>query len=388
MAGGRPRLARRRKAMGFSQESLAGRLAVDRSTVVRWERGSTQPLPWLRPKLARLLRVSVEELDSLLGQAGSSVEEADDRLLYSLEHPSSVDLLVVTRLQRQVDGIDACYDRLPSTSLLADAGQCLGQVGFLRAHTASTSVQRALCAVEAEAATLMGQLVWDAFQRRDHATARAYFDQAISAAQQLRDPVAEGAALLRKSFVVMYGEKNPKAGLELTGHTVATIRGSSQALAGLATLHLAEAHAMLRERTACEKALGEATAHFDRVAAGDAALGMYSPNQHGRLAGSCYLYLDDAKRAEEILDATAKALKDRAKSRAIVYGNLALARVRMRELDSAVTALHHAIDIVQETWGGGGLNIIFGAARALRPWRNDSVVREAYDRLLALMAAA
>jgi transcriptional regulator with XRE-family HTH domain len=39
----RDRLAQRRKALGLTQEALAGLLGVERSTVVRWERGETKP---------------------------------------------------------------------------------------------------------------------------------------------------------------------------------------------------------------------------------------------------------------------------------------------------------------------------------------------------------
>ena len=70
MAAKRQLLAQRRKAVGFSQEALAGALDVERSTVVRWESGETEPLPWIRPKLARALGVSVDQLDELLGRAG------------------------------------------------------------------------------------------------------------------------------------------------------------------------------------------------------------------------------------------------------------------------------------------------------------------------------
>lgn len=59
-------LARRRKALGLTQESLAALLNVDRSTVARWERGKTEPQPWSRPKLAKVLRVTADRLDELL----------------------------------------------------------------------------------------------------------------------------------------------------------------------------------------------------------------------------------------------------------------------------------------------------------------------------------
>ena len=72
MALKRSRFAQRRKAVGHSQESLAEKLGVDRTTVVRWERAESEPQPWIRPGLGDALQVSPDELTSLLG----SVEEA------------------------------------------------------------------------------------------------------------------------------------------------------------------------------------------------------------------------------------------------------------------------------------------------------------------------
>jgi transcriptional regulator with XRE-family HTH domain len=65
----RRRLAQRRKAVGYSQEQLAEQLGVERSTVVRWERGETEPQPWLRPKVAHTLEISLDQLDNLLSEA-------------------------------------------------------------------------------------------------------------------------------------------------------------------------------------------------------------------------------------------------------------------------------------------------------------------------------
>jgi transcriptional regulator with XRE-family HTH domain/tetratricopeptide (TPR) repeat protein len=77
MAAKRQRLAQRRKAVGLSQEALAGVLGIERSTVVRWESGETEPLPWIRPKLARALQVSVDQLGELLGPAAARQPDAE-----------------------------------------------------------------------------------------------------------------------------------------------------------------------------------------------------------------------------------------------------------------------------------------------------------------------
>jgi transcriptional regulator with XRE-family HTH domain len=71
VAARRDRLAGRRKALGLTQEALAGLLGVDRSTVARWERGEASPLPWIRPKLAMTLRVSADWLEELLAGNGA-----------------------------------------------------------------------------------------------------------------------------------------------------------------------------------------------------------------------------------------------------------------------------------------------------------------------------
>jgi len=62
---------------------------VYRSTVGRWEAGETTPLPWFRPKLAKALSVSIDELDAMLaegqmdddgGSPGSAESPADGQL--------------------------------------------------------------------------------------------------------------------------------------------------------------------------------------------------------------------------------------------------------------------------------------------------------------------
>ena len=79
----RLRLVQRRKALGYTQEQLAEGLGVDRSTVVRWERGETEPLPWLRPKLAQLLKVTIEELGELLLEITERSDEREGLVLVS-----------------------------------------------------------------------------------------------------------------------------------------------------------------------------------------------------------------------------------------------------------------------------------------------------------------
>jgi len=73
----RTALAGARKAAGHTQESLAAALRVDRSTVIRWEAGDHAPLPYLRPRLARLLGQSQEQLRELVDDDSDVRPEVD-----------------------------------------------------------------------------------------------------------------------------------------------------------------------------------------------------------------------------------------------------------------------------------------------------------------------
>ncbi|MEU4297453.1 helix-turn-helix transcriptional regulator [Kitasatospora aureofaciens] len=74
MASRRCRLIQRREAVGHTQESLAEALDVDRTTVGRWESGRGAPQPWMRPKLARALKLSVDQLADLLAAPPAAAE--------------------------------------------------------------------------------------------------------------------------------------------------------------------------------------------------------------------------------------------------------------------------------------------------------------------------
>lgn len=91
MAIKRTCLARARKAVGYTQEGLAERLGVDRSTIVRWELGNTAPQPWLQPRLAGVLGVSAAEFRELLEEADraeAGTTPAPDNSVRSTSRPA------------------------------------------------------------------------------------------------------------------------------------------------------------------------------------------------------------------------------------------------------------------------------------------------------------
>jgi transcriptional regulator with XRE-family HTH domain len=188
----------------MSQEDLADRLRVDVRTVGRWEAGTGEPQPWLRRGLAQVLQVSLVELDTVL-QSTSGTDGVDP-----------TEQADVPGLTNALDRLDAGFAITPSIALLPTANGHLDQISGLRDRARSPRDWRQLDILEAKARIFLGQVLWDAAQRRGHDTAEAQFDQARYLTERCRDPAVESAALLRRSFLARRGRRNAEDGLALT----------------------------------------------------------------------------------------------------------------------------------------------------------------------------
>lgn len=372
-----------RHALRLSVRGFADYLGLAPRTIARWESLGRARTP--RPEQQQIL-------DTALARATEAERARFEQSLAALaddgDGTAMPGLVDVAEIREGVRSLVSAYDTTPSVSLLASASALRATVSALRARASAGLVRRELYSAEGEVAVLMGQLVWDASQRRDHKTAGQHFAHAIGVARQIDDTVTEAHASLRQCYIALYGRSQPHEGLSLAAHAADLSRDRSPALAGTAHLHVAEAHAMLGDRRACETALAEAEAAFARRSDFDAAADYYTPSQIGRMSGSCYLSLGLAAQAATFLKEAATALASQEKVSALVLGNLGLAQIRQRQLDEAAASLHTAIDVLEQTRGGAGLNVVFAAGRELRPWRSETVVQEVHDRLLGLLATA
>ncbi|MFJ7244537.1 helix-turn-helix transcriptional regulator [Kitasatospora sp. NPDC098652] len=375
-------LAQWRRAAGLTQEKLAQRLGVDRSTVHRWETRKTAPQPWQIPLLAKTIGRTAGDLE-LLFDRRTNRSETDTADVAKGDGATAAS---PDELRDAFLDLERRYDRVPSSTLLAEAGQHLARLDQLARQCRPGPQQRDVLTLQAESSTLMGKLIWDASQRHDHGGARTYYSQAAAIARRLHDPALESHALLRSSYIDLYGTKDATTGLALADAAATRAAPVSPALAALALLHAGEAHAMLGDRRECERSIGlaqEQLAHLDT----GSTTGLISPDKVGRLAGSCYLELGQLRRAQDELESVAGSLGRRQKSRTIVLGNLALSLIRQRQVDGALEVLHQAVDELAQTRGGGGMTLVFAAARELKPWRREAQVLDLQDRLLSLMAA-
>lgn len=419
--GARERLGRQlallRRAAGQSQQALAARVGYSRSTIANIEVGR-QNAPralWqtcddvlhgegtllashddLQARISTHYRTVAALQASARSEPGNaptptlptppgSTLVGADRRHPARRCPGQVDLVAVAQLREQVHRLADAYDQTPSTSLTATAAACQATATAFGQAAADGRVRRALRTVQAEIATLLGQLVWDASQRRDHTTAGRYFRAAVDLSRSVGDPAAEAHATLRTGYLALYGTRRPRLGLHFASRAAEVAVGTSPTITGYALLHVAEAHAMLGDQRACEQALDRAqeqlAVHDDLDPGGDFS----SPLEFARMAGSCYLSLGRPAKAETHLTTAAHSIRRHHKMSALVLANLALASVRQRRVDHAVATLHQAIDALTTTRGGGGLAVAVTVARALRHHQDTAEVRTARDRLLDLL---
>jgi transcriptional regulator with XRE-family HTH domain len=201
------RLSQARKNAGLTQEELAYRLRVERSTVGRWESGETEPSAWLRPKLAKLLGVKSAELGELL-VAQSEVHHCSavrsvppplaerDHFTLALEDAGRyLDDTVAGYFERQLDVCVADDGTHGPTRTLPAV---LGVVKVVEQHArqVKSAVRRRLLTVGARGAEFAGWLYRDANQPD---LALYWRDRAVEWAQEAGDWSMQGYILLKKS---------------------------------------------------------------------------------------------------------------------------------------------------------------------------------------------
>jgi hypothetical protein len=389
------RLRQWRDDQCWSQQELVDRI-VRLAYATREDRGTRLDVRLVGKWESGQVRCPQAVYRRLLAQLGAPVPDERDRR--SRQTPGDaggglrsgrIDPAVVRMLAGRVDEVAARYEAELSATLLAEAAQHHAALTGLLECSGTEVARRQLHAALTLSAALLGQLVWDASGRRHGAAAAAYCDLAAEHAALCGDMVSTANAELRKAYVSLYGpvaERNPQRGLAMSLAAARRSRGISHALHGVAQLHVGEAFGVLGEYRQCEQALGAAEAAFDAMGSDDVAGQMYSPAQFGRLAGSCYLSLGHPERAESLLTGTLGLLDERRKTKSLVLGNLATSHIRQRRLDAATATLHEAIALLEQARGGGGMSVVFAAARELYPWRAEPAVQDLHDRLLGLVS--
>jgi transcriptional regulator with XRE-family HTH domain/tetratricopeptide (TPR) repeat protein len=194
----RSSLTARRKAVGFSQDQLAEKLKVDRSTVARWESGETEPQPWIRPRLARALKVSVDKLGELLDETCETPVSSEAASIPSWvrvdggrsasEHQpiqiplSRTDISVVRGM---VESLTAADHQFGGGFARCTADSFLREV--IQPRLAAPGPNRMLLGFKAAAAELQIRVAWMHLDVADDTAARAAARKAFTLAQESED---------------------------------------------------------------------------------------------------------------------------------------------------------------------------------------------------------
>lgn len=172
MPSRRDALVNARRAVGLSQEELAHSVGVDRATVQRWERGVTAPQPRHRCGLADALRVTVGEVDHLLGGTATSsrpisagTDEIDALELVRRATASDVTTSTLDLLDGAVDDLASSYATTAPAVLLDRVRAHLGYVGALLDGRATLSQRRRVMVSAAWLSLLAGTLHVDLEQQ-------------------------------------------------------------------------------------------------------------------------------------------------------------------------------------------------------------------------------
>lgn len=193
MADKRSRLTRARKAAGYTQEKLAAALHVDRNTVARWESGKSEPLPYNRPKLGKLLRLSCQQLEALLsGESPSPLANGAGDAFAPTRTPDTASVLTTAETPPDVpldsSYVESLHHRIRELIALdiqfgGDQSAPLATRLFQSVHrklgraACNPSVERDLYAAAGELGELTGWLLYDAGQ---HDAVRRMNQEALS----------------------------------------------------------------------------------------------------------------------------------------------------------------------------------------------------------------
>ncbi|MEO3819300.1 helix-turn-helix transcriptional regulator [Plantactinospora sp. B24E8] len=344
MALKRIRFVQRRKALGYTQESLAETLGVDRTTIVRWERGESQPLPWVRKPLAAALDVSLAELDDLICEivpatldnpppggatVATGVDEGGDptdRRTFTIGAALTAlgivgparEALAATEVPRsigleQVQLAASLVERLRAADAVVGANQ-LCDVAIGVHHRLSTladhssygrEVAEALQTALADLANEVGWLTIDAERR---AESRRYLHEAISRARVVDDPRQELLALVSLSLLTK--EKTPKESLQCAEAAQRVSAGwATPRLRTLLHLRAAQAYAQQRDEVAFGRELSKALTQFDRGSHADDLpfLGFVTEREVGTSQALAYLTLGRPDRATTLFQGIVSA---------------------------------------------------------------------------------
>jgi DNA-binding XRE family transcriptional regulator/tetratricopeptide (TPR) repeat protein len=390
------------KACGYSQERLAHALPVDRTTVGRWVRGEAAPQGFLWPKLARLLKVTPVELESLLVPGGTPIPatgsqggDSDDVIrrdfLQLMTMAGAMVSMPTPAAATGTTGYANMGAHLWQVYALASSKQSVYPLvrdqavelsGALRASHGAA--HKRLCADAADLFQLAGEIMFDG----NHYTDAAHcYTLAASAAREAGDPDLWACALTRHAFIGLHGDQRYETTAPLVelARDVAR-RGDTQ----LSTRHWvaavqAELFAAMGDLDSCKRALDEA--EEVHALSGPVHNGGWLRFDGSRLAeerGTCFTKLQRPDLAEDALNAALRQLRPTSRRRGAILADLALIGVQRQDIDQITSYGNEALRIARQRGSGWIGRKLLGLRTELEPLKSDPRARDLAEQISAL----
>ncbi|WP_406401500.1 helix-turn-helix transcriptional regulator [Streptomyces sp. NBC_00879] len=381
-------LGERRKALGYSQETFAQALGVDRTTVGRWESGKTEPQPPLRPRMAEVLQLDLAALDGLVSESRTPAEgvaalrltahqglrDADDMIrrdfLRAIAVTGALAALPTGETEELQDGswrgmsddflrmnshLWQVYELARSKSSIHPIvrGQITALSRTLRSRPAGEVTN--LCGAAGDLFQLAGELAFDNNRFTD---AAASYTVAASASKDASAYDLWACALVRHAYLDVHERHYREAAETLSAAERVARRGDSL----LSTRHWvasvqAEAHAGMGDLAACERALDEAeqVRHLNEGSNNGGWL-RFDGTRLAEERGARYVQLGRLDLAEQALQSaleqSALAEGHSFRRRGVVLTDLAAIGAKRRDPDHVITFGREALQLAQETSSG------------------------------------
>ncbi|MEV0678952.1 helix-turn-helix transcriptional regulator [Actinosynnema sp. NPDC050436] len=392
MAARRIGLIRARRAAGFTQESFAEATHVDRSTVARWEQGTREPLPYQRPKLARLLKITMNELDELLRAEAESVAATQRSIPSARTVPAP--RVVRAELLMQYETLTSAYRQIDyqagSAAVYEHTVSQLHRLMGMADNVPSSCYQR-FALILGDTAQLAA---WLAIDHQDYGAARRYTSLALSSAQEGEDPQLHAYVLGIMSYIHLHAGRGPDAvRLLLAALQLAENPrfGVGHAVHSWLSEAMGEAYALAGDHRAGAAALAKAERLFDGVDQADVPewLGFYNGVEHiMRLKGRCLVRLGDGAAAVVALEEAVRALPVHyVRERSGTLIDLAIAhlissrtvRTSAVEPEAAAAAALEAWELAVQTGSGRNQRRVRELLPQFQPYRQLGAVRTLLD---------
>lgn len=245
------------------------------------------------------------------------------------------------------------------------------------------AIRQEVCAVAARCFSLAARL---SFELHDYPNADALYDEALAAADELHDGRVGASILASRSMVTLYGTSDLNRAIAMANQaTERSLAGSSYPVRARAYAVRAEMAARAGDRQTSMRSLRLSRSHLALNHEGDPGEGSFSQARLYGFEGICHLRLGLTRDGEQELQQAVVGLDATRDSvqKSIILADLALARIRNGDPETAAEALRRSIDLVAVTRGRVGTQRIYHVRRQLDRWHGEPFVTELDRHLLA-----